>query len=350
MDINDNLTSKKNFAAKLEIILEAIKQCNNIVITTHMNPDGDAIGSALGLYFYLKETGKNPSLICIDPAPPNIVFLEGTENIEIYKPQVHDVKINNADMLIIVDLNDAGRLRELSGTVFASKARKIIIDHHMNPKDFADLYLIDTEASSVGEMIWRLLKLDNDYSFSPQTASALYVAIMTDSGSFRFPRTDAELHLIVADLIDSGADPVYLYDEVYNQLPYRSFKLKNEGYSSMQLYFDGRLCLMPLAYSAFTKWEAIEDDTEGFVEELLSIKGVRVGILLTEVPARDEIRVSFRSKGDYSVRELAEKFGGGGHEYAAGARVKGSSLDDVQKELLRQFEEMYREKLTGPGI
>ena len=336
-EINDSMN---NLEYDLERALNIINNSQKVIITTHMNPDGDAIGSTLGLYHYLEEISKDPLVISIDPPPPNIAFLEGTEKIQIYKPELHDNLIRQADTIIIVDLNDASRLRDMDKPILESNATKIIIDHHIDPKDFGDLYIIDTNASSVGEILWRLFGQDENYIISKKAADALYVAILTDSGSFRFPRTDAELHYIIADLINSGADPVALYDEVYNQMPFRSFKLKSEGYSKMKLYFDGILCLMPLPWETFEKHNAIEDDIEGFVEELLSIKGVRIGILITEVPQRNEHRVSFRSKANYSVREIASHFGGGGHEYAAGARIQNHTMEEVINLILAQVENL----------
>ncbi len=203
-------------------------------------------------------------------------------------------------------------------------------------KNFADYYLVDTTASSTGEILYKLLSQDKEIVWTPEIAECLYVAIMTDTGNFRFERTDGEVHRIVADLIDYGVDPVKLYNEVYNKIPFRAAKLMGIGYSRLESYYDGKLVLMPIYHKDFVETNSEEEDTEGFVESLLSIDGVVMSILMMEIVERNEIRVSIRSKGDFSARNLALQFGGGGHINAAGCRFHNSDFQEIKQKIIEK--------------
>jgi phosphoesterase RecJ-like protein len=176
-------------------------------------------------------------------------------------------------------------------------------------------------------------------------AESLYLAIMTDTGSFRFPRTDALVHLIISELIECGADPVMLYEEVYNKIPFSSMKLLGEAYAGMEIYSEGKFCLMTIPRDLFAKTGSKEDDIENFVESILRIDGVKVGVLITELPDRSEFRVSFRSKGNYNIRDIAFQFGGGGHLNAAGARIYNTTLAEVKEKLVSSIIKMIDETI-----
>ena len=318
-------------------IFEILVQAKNIIITTHINPDGDAIGSVVALNEFAKLKDKNTNIIINDEVPYNYRFLEGWESVFKYEPEKHNLLIENADAIFILDVNDIKRVKSLEIPILKSKAIKIVIDHHLEPKEFADYYFVDSEASSTSELIWKLLIQDDNFECNEKIASSLYTAIMTDSGSFRYPRTDAEVHRIIADLIDFGADPVKIYNEVYNRNPINIIRLLGIGYSNLESYFDGQLCLMTLRKTDFLKTETDSNDVEGFVEELHSINGVKVGILMTEILDKDEIRVSFRSKGNISVREIAQELNGGGHFHAAGARVSGANFNLLKESVVQKI-------------
>jgi phosphoesterase RecJ-like protein len=340
-----NLLFEKNMVENnpelgLRKIFNLIEVSEKIIITTHVNPDGDAVGSALALNYFLQDSGKNSRVINFNDVPYNLKFLEGIKEIEIYSKDLHDSIIQNADLIVIVDLNDCARLKELQHPIIVSNAKKVVIDHHIEPKEFADIYAIDTDACSTGELIWKLIKLHQSYKITAKVAEYLYLAIMTDTGSFRFPRTDALVHLIISELIECGADPVMLYDEVYNKVPFSSMKLLGEAYAGMELFSEGRFCLMTIPKELFDKTESKEDDVENFVESILRIDGVKVGVLITELPDRNEYRISFRSKDNYNIRDIAYQLGGGGHLNAAGARVYNSTLDEVKSEVIEKIAKM----------
>lgn len=312
----------------------------DLIITTHINPDGDAIGSVLGIYFYAIAKGVNAQVILPSPVTFNLLYLEGSADCQVFDPSEHNEIIINAEDILILDLNDLDRLKELGEAISNSEANITVIDHHREPKDFANNYLVDTEVSSTGELIYDLITTDEEYEFSSSAANALYCAVMTDTGSFRFPRTNSKVHRMVADLIDAGADPVRAYEEVYNQQSLAGLRLLGNAFANLELFHKGEFSMMNIRTSDFEKSQSTENDIEGFVEKTLSVKGTKVGVLMTEVEERDEIRCSFRSKENYDVRSIASSLGGGGHLNAAGARVTGRNFEELKKAIIEKVGEI----------
>ncbi|MFC2131428.1 bifunctional oligoribonuclease/PAP phosphatase NrnA [Bacteroidota bacterium] len=329
----------KEMTGIIQNINKIINRSKRIAITTHVNPDGDAIGSTLAFYHYLKTKGIDSRIILHSPMPYNYKFLSGSSEIIKYSPD-NDEFIMSADAIFIIDLNDVDRTKSLSEVIKKSKAVKIVIDHHIDPRDFADLYLVDSEATSAGELIYYLIKNMSNFQLTAEISECLYAAIMTDSGSFRFPRTDGNVHRIIADLIDNGADPVKLYENIYNIRPSRVVKLTGEAFAGHEILLNGSLCIMTLKREHFLKAGALDEDVEDIVEQSLTIEGVKIGILFSESLKKDEIRISFRSKGDISVRDIAVKFNGGGHKPAAGARLNNISIEEAKEKIIEAVGEI----------
>lgn len=328
-----------NFTEKALAISEKIEKSYNIIITSHVSPDGDAIGSMLALHFFIKKHfNKKSKMFITGGINSNLRFLEGSEDILRYDDRLME-DIIGADLIFVLDLNDLSRLKEAGDAVAMSNAYKIMIDHHLEPKGFADLEFLDTNATSTGELIWVIIDALKG-KFDKRISNALYTAIMTDTGSFRFDRTTAETHYIVAKLLENGADPISCYDEIYNQKTVQALKLLGMSLANMDIYNHGRISIMSLRKSDFDKADAIEDDTEGFVGNTLSVKGVEVGVLITE-REKGELRISFRSKGKYSVRETAAKFGGGGHKFAAGARTLNQDFEEVKNSIISELDKLF---------
>lgn len=324
------------------IAVEIIKKAKQVTITSHRNPDGDAIGSELGLLYYVKNFATEVRIINHSPVPYNYEFLEGSEDIYVYDAARDEEYILNSDLIIVADVNDTARLQSVGEPVRNSKAVKLLIDHHIDPKDFADHCAVDCEASSTGEIVWKMIREDEGAEIPVEAAASLYAAIMTDTGSFRYPRTDAELHSIISDLIACGADPVSIYDNIFNRMPFRAMRLLGEAYTGMELFHSGKLCIMMLKNEHFYKSEAEFDDVEGFVETAMSIDGVKIAVLLTEKKDSSEIRISLRSKADYEVRDVAVSLNGGGHKQASGARVNGMPIEEAKRIIAEKFAERLR--------
>jgi phosphoesterase RecJ-like protein len=302
-----------------------------IALTTHVNPDGDGIGSELALAGVLRQTGKTVTILNHNATPENYAWLDPGAEIIQFSPDRDADRLISADLIIILDTNQPDRLRSLEPFVRQSAAPKLIIDHHLSPHPFADHYIIDVEATSTGEILYRILK-ELPVRITKDISTALYTAIMTDTGSFRYPRTDPETHLITAELLAAGADPSLCFSNVYEQWTTGRMRLLGEVLDSMQTASDGEIAWVICTQKMFRDTGTNEIETDNFTTYPMSIRGVRVGILFNELP--DGVKISFRSKGSIPMNKLATEFGGGGHLNAAGARLFDCTLDDIVPQVI----------------
>ncbi|MBM4176346.1 MAG: bifunctional oligoribonuclease/PAP phosphatase NrnA [Ignavibacteria bacterium] len=315
--------------------VEIVNKNSKFVITTHINPDGDALGSQLALAYFLKKLGKEVELINHSQTPGNYKFLNEENLIKQYNKKFDNI-ILNADALIAVDFNEITRVKSMVDVFQRSKAYKICIDHHTNPKNFVDEFFCDTDYSATGEIIFELIKSYGENLFDKKIADALYTAIMTDTGSFRFERTSPKVHRIIAELLEMGTNPTEIYNKIYNELSTAKLKLLGSGISNIQSNSDGSISYMVITQEMLKSAEANEEDVDGFVNFCLSIKSAKIGILFFELA--DGVKASLRSRDTFPVSLLAEKFGGGGHINAAGIRFYDKQLDEVIPQLLQQTE------------
>lgn len=317
-----------------QIVAEIINQNNNFVITSHVNPDGDSLGCELALAHFLRKIGKSVTILNHNNTPKFYEFLDKQNELIKFHPDLHKDIILDTEVIFIVDTNQSDRLRSLEKYVLQSKAIKVIIDHHLEAGDFADHYLIDTDATSTAEILYKLLlSIDNnviDYNI----AHPLYTAIMTDTGSFRFPRTDTETHQIIADLLQYDVDPTAVYSQVYESWSLGRMRLLGKALDSLKTEYDGKLAFMVCTQKMFEASGTTEVETDNFTNYPMSIDGVQVGLLFNELD--DGIKISFRSKGDIHINELAKEFGGGGHKNAAGARLFGVKLGEIIKDVIEK--------------
>lgn len=320
----------------LEEIKKQLDISKNIIISTHTNPDGDAIGSEIAFRNLCTFLGKKAVIINDTIIPQNLKFIDQTDSILTFDKSRDIQHFYTADLIVILDLNDPKRLKTVQEPTEKSKAHKVVIDHHIDPQKFANSYFIDTEATSTGQLIYNFISMYPDFTIDKETSTALYSAIMSDTGSFRFPRTNSETHKTIARLIDCGADPVSIYDNIYNTSSLSATKILGEALSNMKLYLDGKLCLMMITDDMFRRTGAKNEDIDNFVEKTLALKGVVIGIMISNMPQKNEIRVSLRSKGNFSARDVAVKFGGGGHFHAAGARLFDISLDEAKSKIIEE--------------
>lgn len=328
----------------LDDIIKLIKKSSNIVITTHSNPDGDAIGSSVGVHNFLADNQINSEIVLFNAPPSNLSFLMN-DSIFIYEDDNKVAeKFISADLIIILDFNDPRRVKDLDQPLLDAKAKKIVIDHHIDPKEFADHYFVDTEIGSTGELIWALISAFKG-KITKETAEALYVAIMTDHGNFKYERTGEDTFKIASQLCKYGVEPHKVYDRIYNNNSIERVKLYAQVTSNIEFYLDGLFAVLVVRENDIKKFNANEEDTEGFASMPLSIKGVEIGLLMIETKERDEIRCSFRSKGKYHIRNVANKFGGGGHNYAAGARIKDFSFDKAKSLIVNEVAEYVKSRL-----
>jgi len=318
-----------------------VGQAKNIVLICHINPDGDAIGSQLAFYYYLKSIGREAEMISPNYLQEFLKWMDGSERITIFiREREKSIRmIREADLIILLDFNQPGRLGEAMDHVVESKARKVIIDHHLNPADFADLLISDPSKCSTAELVHELIKEINGTDIiSKAYAEALYVGIITDTGNFEHGNFTGNTYRTVADLIDAGIDKVKIYNKIYNNFSVDRMRLQG-------LALNGRMVILPELKSAYIylskkdlkDYNNVKGDTEGFVNMPLSIKNIVFSTLFIEKDGF--VKLSFRSKGTFPVNEFAARwFSGGGHLNASGGEFSGT-LDEAIAHFLRVLEE-----------
>lgn len=316
-------------------LLNIIGPAEKIVITSHVVPDGDAIGSELAFYEYLKRHGKDPEIINHSPTPYFLQFLDKEKKILVFKENIEKYKdkILNADLIVLLDTNEFSRTKTMEPFINESKAKKICIDHHLGLiAENYDYVISDTNAPATCQMLYHIIKKDNPDYINKDAASSLYTGIMTDTGSFRYPRTTSETFMICADLINRGADPVYIYEKINAENPISKIKLLSFFLSSLEFYENNKVCIGMLTKNDFNNAGADETEIEGFTSFIMSLQGVAMGVVIIEL--QHSIKLSFRSKGEIYVNKLAQEFDGGGHKNAAGANVNKQDFSVLKKIVL----------------
>lgn len=326
-------------------IVDLIHKNQEFILTSHVNPDGDAIGSEIALQIFLKNLGKNARIINYSPTPANYTFLDKENTIEQFDEQNHVQVIENADVIFILDTNEYERVRTLGPFIKTSKAKRVLIDHHLGmKKEEFDYYISDTDSPATGEILYRFFKgisAETDTNvITKDMALALYTGIMTDTGSFKFDRTEPETHLIAADLLSYGINPFDVYNEVYNRATLGKLHLLGRFLNNITLEYNNRLAFSKVLQSDFTETATDEYAIEGFSTHLMSLEPVQLGIVITQT--KRGVKLSFRSKGDIHSNLLAKEFGGGGHQNASGAFVVGAEINALTKNIIEKAEKYLK--------
>ena len=327
-----NLSSEQVNRAK-----ELIRGAKHIVLFTHMAPDGDAMGSGLAMWHWLKQSGvcsglSEVSLIVPNAFPEFFNWMPGREQIRIYEKEnaVCNGLIAGADLFICTDFNDPKRIGPMGEKMLENPCPKILIDHHLNPVDFADVVFSYPEACSSCEVVYRVLKAISDQpsDLSQELATCLYTGMMTDTGNFSFNSTRCEIYDIVSDLVHAGVQKDAVYDAVFNQYSVDRVRLTGYAlYRKMRIYPEHHLALITLSADELDQYHYKAGDTEGLVNMPLQISDVYYSVFMREERAKPgtpkpRIRISFRSQGDRPVNIWAsEVFHGGGHANASGGEL-----------------------------
>ena len=312
--------------------LLSVKQ--DIVITTHVNPDGDAIGSSLALYNFLIKYDHNVNVIVPNPYPDFLTWMKGNDNVLIYSNEKEKARslVDNSSIIFCLDFNNLSRINELGELINLSKSVKVLIDHHLDPVKFYDIAYHNSNASATAELIYELIEIINIDFLDKDIAECLYTGILTDTGSFKFPSTSSKVHRIVADLIDRGVNSSNINGLIYDN--YSLNRLKLIGFSlskKLKLIGNNKAAFIVLTKDDLLQFKFEKGDTEGLVNYALSIIGVNMATLIVET--REKIKFSFRSIGNFSVNDFAKQnFNGGGHKNAAGG-----SLEDKLSVALEKF-------------
>ena len=306
-----------------------------IVITTHYNPDGDAIGSSLGLCHYLKQKGHQVSVIAPTDYPDFLKWMPGNSEVLLF-PKVQkeaESKIAEAELICCLDFNALDRTDGVAPFIEQSKARRLMIDHHPEPDDFADDVYWDTEAGSTAQLVYFFIQQLGDASLiNKDIATALYVGIMTDTGSFRFPATTPQTHRVIAELMEAGAAHTQIHENVYDNNSEGRLHLLGYALQKIKVIPEFKTAYIALSRDELKRYNFKKGDTEGFVNYALSVKGTVLAAFFAEDTEYDRIKISFRSKGDFPANALAQKhFQGGGHKNAAGGRSEKSLEESLKK-------------------
>ena len=313
----------------LEALRAEITAAKSILIGTHLNPDGDALGSALAMSHYFTQLNIPNEVLCHHPAPRNLQFLPGVQAVR------QTPSIENADLGIIVDLDTLERLGS-TAPYFESCKRLVVIDHHIPHEAPGDVRIIDTTASATALILARVLR-SLGAIITPDMATCLLTGIVTDTGSFKFRNTTPEALTTSAYLLECGADLNLLTEEVFQTASLAAKRLLGHLLETMQLACDDQIAWGKISHKDFAWAGATDEDTEGFVNELLSISSVHIAAVMRETK-ENRVRCSLRSRGDYDVAAVARIFGGGGHRNAAGCSFD-SNLETAEAQLVERLKD-----------
>ncbi len=329
-NVNDNL---KLEAAEVEQLRRLLEENDDIVITCHVTPDGDAVGSSLALWHLLTSMGKRATVVTPDDLPKNLSVLPGTASIVVNQRQEHKAAdaFSRAGLVCCLDFNALMRVERVAPLVKAATCPKVLIDHHLGPEDFATLTISRPASSSTCYLLYSLIvAMGWADRISLPVAECVYAGMMTDTGNFSYNSNDYGLYLAVANLVARGVDKDRLYSQIVNSSSINRLRLN--GYAlaeKMKVYPAHRAALISLTRAELNRYHYERGDTESLVNRPLSAPDVVYSVFLRE--EEGYVKVSTRSKGDFPVNKLCENhFGGGGHKNAAGGEFRGTMTRAIE--------------------
>lgn len=331
---------------QITALKELLQEPKEILITTHHKPDADALGSSLGLAGYLKKKGHVVTVITPSDYPSFLNWMNGNNDVIAYDPETNDELvqkiINQADVIFCLDFSSLSRINELEPYVQEAKATKVLIDHHLEPEDFAQIVFSDTSAAATAELVFEVIRdLGDQDLIDVHIGECLYAGIMTDTGSFRHPSTSRNVHLIIAELLHVGINISNIHRLIYdshteNRLRFLGYVLKDK----LTVLREFRTAYIAITADELKQYDSKTGDTEGLVNFALSIEGVVFAALI--IDRGTAAKMSFRSVGNFSVNDFARKhFQGGGHRNAAGGISYAPLTETVAKflEIVPQYKD-----------
>lgn len=337
--------------AEVDHVEKWFERAEKIVIVSHVSPDGDAIGSSLGLYHFLTSQEKTVNVIVPNAFPEFLHWMPGAKEVIVYEKykEYADKLINEADVLCCLDFNVLSRIDEMEEVVKNTPARKMMVDHHLYPGDFCRITISHPEISSTSELVFRLIcQLGNFSDITKEGAECIYTGMMTDTGGFTYNSNDREIYYIISELLLKGIDKDEIYRKVFNT--HSEGRLRLMGYvlyDKMQVFPEFNSALIWLDASEQKRFQYKKGDTEGFVNIPLSIKNVRFSVFLREDTEKKMIKVSLRSVGTFPCNKVAsEFFNGGGHLNASGGEFYGPMEEAINlfKQALVKYQELLLAK------
>lgn len=326
----------------IQAVQELLAAPKKIAIIPHRGPDGDAMGSTLALYHFLLKNNHQPVVMAPNEFPDFLAWLPGSETVEVYEKEREKCTaiLKEAELIFTLDFNALHRTGEMETVLKTLTVPFIMIDHHQKPDDYATVMYSDTQFGSTCEMIYNFIThLGQKSSIDKTIATCIYTGILTDSGSFRFPKTTGNTHRIVADLIDLGVENTVIPTLLFDNSSYNRLQLLGRALQNMQLIPEKQTSYITLTQAELNEFHFVKGDTEGIVNYGLSIKGIVFSAIFIENQEEKIIKISFRSQGAFDVNEFARNhFNGGGHINAAGGKSEESLSATVAK-----FEELVHQ-------
>lgn len=361
-----NMLNKIIDAGSVREFAEWVDSYQKFVILGHTSPDGDAVGSTLALYHYLTSKGKQAQVVMPNVFPDFLRWLPGSSNVAFYHNASRNPRnvervrqlMGEAEVICCLDFNVLSRIDEIESLVRTSSAKILLLDHHLHPGDFADITISHPEQSSTCELLFRFLwDLGHYDDMTEAEAACLYTGMMTDTGGFTYNSVRSEIFYIVGLLLQKGIDKDVIYRKVNNNFTSARLHLQGTVLSRMVHLPEYHSAILTLSKSEQQSLDYHRGDSEGFVNLPLGIKDVIFSCFLRENTDRDEIKLSFRSVGSFSCREVAAHFGGGGHLNASGAECPGISMEEAKKRVVEvlakykdELERCYREEIRRPYV
>ena len=318
-------------------LLTLVQESESILLSTHMNGDGDGLGSEIAFYYYLKSLNKECRIINPTPLPYNYTMIDPDGVVEEYSHSMN-TWLSNVDLTIVFDIGDHRRVGNIGKQIYG-KCISVSIDHHPARDDHPfKLNLVDPNAPATGYLIWKYLQhigfTNNKLPIN--IANALYASVVTDTGSFKYQSTTADTHYMAAHLIESGVDGFEIQKDIYEQRRIAQIKLLGEVIQSLQFSASGKIVWIVISQNMIKKVNGSDEDVDGFTEFLRMIQGVEISFMILE-KSDGTHRISFRSSGKYTVNDVAKIFNGGGHKFASGATMKNISANDIEKKINSQL-------------
>jgi bifunctional oligoribonuclease and PAP phosphatase NrnA len=320
---------------------EFLARHRSFLLTTHVNPDGDGLGSEAAVALWLGAAGKRVAILNDSPVPDAFDFLTRHTPMDTFDPAVADRRFTEADAVIVLDTSNRQRIGRVAPLLDQYPIPVAVVDHHVtHARGFGQVNVIEAEASATGEIVFDLIR-ESGFGVTHDIAEALYVALMTDTGSFRFSNTDTHAHRMAAELLSHGLEPQRLHAMVHSRASAGRLRFFGEVLSALELQCDGRLVILEASPEQFQKHGLVGADTDGLVDFPRTIAGAEVVVLFSEVEP-GKVKVSMRSTGRVSVDGVAGSLGGGGHAHAAGVLLRGSR-EQARGRILPELERLIGE-------
>lgn len=319
----------------IQTVTKLLESPKRIAIVGHKNPDGDAVGSCLGLSNFLEKRGHDVQVVMPNDFPEFLKWLPGCNTLICYDRDSSKVKesIGAAELIFTLDFNALNRTGDLEEVLKAATADFVMIDHHQQPDDYAVVTYSDIAMSSTSQMVFHFIEALNGVNeISAEIATNLYTGIMTDTGSFRFPATTATTHKVIAKLIECGAKNSEIHQNIYDTNSPNKLKLLGVALNNLEILPEYRTAYITISQEELDRNHFRKGDTEGFVNYALSVKGIVFAVIFIENKQESLTKISLRSKGNFSVNDFARNhFNGGGHTNAAGGRSDKSLANTINE-------------------